>query len=130
MAERRASARQRSLLRGCIYFNNRCSAVDCLVRDLSTGGARLILSEHVSIPDNIELYIAQKCQTLRAHVQWHQGDEAGVAFAQAGQAPSPGSNLSDELADRMHKVEAELAALRKLVKRLHKIVAPEPGEAA
>jgi hypothetical protein len=32
MAERRQSSRQKSFLRGCIYFNNRRSAVDCLVR--------------------------------------------------------------------------------------------------
>jgi len=42
-------------LRGCIYFNNRRSAVDCLIRDLSTAGARLIFSAAVNVPDAIDL---------------------------------------------------------------------------
>jgi PilZ domain len=70
MAERRQSSRQKSFLRGCIYFNNRRSAVDCLVRDVSVAGARLIFSAAVNVPDVVDLYIAQKEQTLRAKVQW------------------------------------------------------------
>ncbi|MFL6934868.1 MAG: hypothetical protein ACJ8EJ_09505, partial [Xanthobacteraceae bacterium] len=38
--QRRKSSRQKSFLHGCIYFNNRRSAVDCLIRDISREGAR------------------------------------------------------------------------------------------
>jgi hypothetical protein len=34
MAERRRSVRKK-FLRGCIYFNKRRSAIDCLIRDIS-----------------------------------------------------------------------------------------------
>ena len=68
-----------------IYFNNRRNAVDCLVRDISPYGARLIFSDAVTTPDVLELYIPQKEQTLRIHVIWRHGQEAGVAFAQAMQ---------------------------------------------
>ena len=40
MKERRSSARQKSFLQGRIYFNNRRSSVDCLIRDYSETGAR------------------------------------------------------------------------------------------
>ena len=70
MSERRQSTRQKSFLRGCVYFNNRRSATDCLIRDISPTGARLIFSDTVSIPDLVELYIPQKEQSLRARVQW------------------------------------------------------------
>ena len=60
MGERRRSSRRKSFLRGCIYFNNRRSAIDCLVRDLSAAGARLIFSAAVNVPDVVDLYIPQK----------------------------------------------------------------------
>jgi hypothetical protein len=44
MAERRRSVRKKSFLRGCVYFNKRRSAIDCLIRDISDQGARIIFS--------------------------------------------------------------------------------------
>jgi hypothetical protein len=128
MAERRQSSRQKSFLRGCIYFNNRRSAVDCLVRDVSVAGARLIFSAAVNVPDVVDLYIAQKEQTLRAKVQWRYGEEAGIAFVNGRQTgvapPAPDS----ELAERVEKLELEIASLRRLLKRLK--VADSADEAA
>src|SRR3954447_10183054 len=83
--ERRRITRQKSFLRGSIHFNNRRSVVDCLIRDISPYGARLIFSDAVTTPDVLDLYIPQKEQTLRVHVIWRHGQEAGVAFPQATQ---------------------------------------------
>jgi hypothetical protein len=80
MGERRQSARQKSFLRGCVYFNKRRSTLDCLIRDISSEGARIIFSDSVNVPDIVELYIPQKEQTVRARVQWRHGDEIGLAF--------------------------------------------------
>jgi hypothetical protein len=114
-SERRRAARQKSLLSGRIHFNNRRSTLDCLIRDISPTGARLIFSEAVNVPDVIELYIPQKEQTLRARVHWRHGDEVGIAFAAAADAQSP---AEASLAARVEKLEAEMAAMRKLLKRL------------
>jgi len=119
MSERRNTKRQKSFLRGCIYFNNRRSAVDCLIRDISGTGCRVIFSSTVQIPDVVDLYIPQKEQTLRAVVQWRQGEEAGVAFGDAARAPAaPAMTDAADLAERVHKLEGEIAALRKMLKRL------------
>jgi hypothetical protein len=131
MSERRTSSRQKSFLRGCIYFNKRRSATDCLIRDISATGARLIFSDTVSIPDAVDLYIPQKEQTLRAQVQWRHGDEVGVAFASGAQAPSSPRSLDvGELAERVGKLEAELASMRKMLKRLKAELAGTDDEAA
>ncbi len=119
MAERRRSPRQRSFLRGCIYFNQRRGAVDCLIRDVSSDGARVIFSDAVSVPDIVELHIPQKERTLRARVQWRHGDEVGLAFTDApamSSAPAPAE--AGEMAQRVGKLEAEVAALRRLLRRL------------
>ena len=113
--EHRKSLRQRSFLHGCIYFNNRRSAIDCLIRDMSPQGARLVFSQTATIPDVIDLHIPQKDQMLRAHVQRRTAGEVGISF---DAAPSPAIPASDDLAARVQQLEAEVAALKRMLKRL------------
>ena len=96
-AERRRTARQKSFLRGMIYFNNRRNAVDCLIRDISTYGARVIFSDSVQTPDVLDLYIPQKEQTLRSHVIWRNGTEVGISFEQSAPASSQPAEASGDL---------------------------------
>jgi hypothetical protein len=112
MAERRHTARKKSFLRGCLYFNKRRSAVDCLIRDISNEGARVVFSDAVSVPDMVELYIPQKEETILAHVQWRHADELGLAFPDSVSAPF------GDLAERVEKLELEVAALRRLLKQM------------
>ncbi len=117
MVERRQSTRQKSFLRGTVYFNNRRHAFDCLVRDISDKGARIIFSDTVSVPDLVDLYIPQKEQTVRAHVQWRHGDEIGLAFPDAIRA------ADGKLAARVAQLESEVASLRRALKRLKNEIA-------
>src|SRR5581483_5523549 len=131
MAERRKTTRQKSFLRGCIYFNNRRSAVDCLIRDISENGARLLFSDAISIPDVIELYIPQKEQTLRAIVQRRHGEEVGVAFIDHPSATAKSASGDDaDLADRVLKLETEIASLKRMLKRLKTDVPGSETDAA
>jgi hypothetical protein len=121
--ERRKVTRQKSFLRGTIYFNNRINAVDCLVRDISPYGARLIFTDSVTTPDVLELHIPQKDQTLRVHVIWRHGQEAGVAFAHAAQV-DPVAETGD-LAERVARLELEITGLKRLLKKLKTDAGPE-----
>jgi hypothetical protein len=121
MAERRRAIRQKSFLRGCVYFNKRRGALDCLIRDYSDHGARIIFSETVNVPDMVDLYIPQKEQTVRARVQWRSGDEIGLAFPDALRAADGSSD--GELALRVARLESEVAGLRRLVKKLRAEIA-------
>jgi hypothetical protein len=114
MGERRNTLRQKSFLRGCVYFNRRRTAVDCLIRDISDEGARIIFSGAVSVPDVLDLYIPQKEETVRARVQWRRADEIGLSFTDAARAPPP----PDDLEHRVSQLEREVAALRRLLKRV------------
>jgi hypothetical protein len=113
--ERRKSSRQKSFLHGCIYFNNRRSAIDCLVRDISHEGARLVFSQTATIPDLIDLHIPQKDQMLRAHVHRRTPGEVGVTFDNHAPAAATGN---DDLAVRVEQLEAEVARLKRIFKRL------------
>ena len=123
--ERRRIARQKSFLRGMIYFNNRRSVADCLIRDISAFGARLIFSDTVTTPDVLDLYIPQKEQMLRSQVVWRGGLEVGVAFPQAFQTESATSGPGD-LADRVAKLEAEMAVIKRTLKKLKADAGPDP----
>jgi hypothetical protein len=115
-AERRRIARQKSFLRGMIYFNNRRSVVDCLIRDITAYGARLTFSAAITAPDVLELHVPQKEQTLRSHVIWRHGRELGVAFAPATDTEHPAGRGG--LADRVRRLEADVTALKRQFKQI------------
>jgi PilZ domain len=117
MDERRRSARQKSFLRGRVDFNKGRTALDCLIRDISDDGARIIFSDTVSIPDVVDLYIPQKDQTVRARVQWRHGDEIGLAFPEA-LLKAHGLAEAAALVRRVAALEAEVNSLRRELKRL------------
>ncbi len=117
MGERRGSRRSKSFLRGFVYVSRKRGALACLVRDLSEKGARIVFSDTVTLPDVVDLYIPQRDQTLRARVEWRRNDEIGLGFtATERSAEAPPS--ATEVVQRVAMLEAEIASLRVLLKRL------------
>jgi hypothetical protein len=129
MGERRNSRRSKSFLQGFVYVSRKRGALACLIRDMSDKGARIIFSDTVTLPDLVELYIPQREQTLRARVQWRRNDEIGLAFIEAEReldaTPSAG-----EVVQRVALLEAEIASLRALLKRLKNEKSDPVNEAA
>ena len=117
MGERRISRRSKSFLQGFVYVSRKRGALACLVRDLSDKGARIIFSDTITLPDQLELYIPQRDQTLRARVTWRRNDEIGLAFFAQERVPDAGPTAS-EVVQRVALLEAELASLRTLLKRM------------
>jgi hypothetical protein len=119
MAERRTVSRQKSFLQGRIFFNNRRTSVDCLVRDFCQHGARLKFSSVTATPDVVELYIPNKDESYRAKVQWRNADEMGVWFETAEGSPplAPGAAPADWSA-RIHKLEHDVASLQRKLNEL------------
>ena len=120
MIERRHAPRQKSFLHGFVYCGGNPSAVDCLVRDISDAGARLKFSSgQAPAGDIMDLHIPLKGQTFRVNVRWREADEIGVAFVGASAGDTPHSDDAG-LADRVCRLEAEMDALKKLMKHLQK----------
>lgn len=114
--EQRKQPRLRVLLKGRIYFNNGSSSIDCLVRDMSATGARLMLSETATLPEKFDLYIPQKERTYRASLRWRREDGIGVTFDEGDNARQdtavPEMTVS-ALLRRVTELETENAVLKR-----------------
>jgi hypothetical protein len=119
MDERRIGLRQKSFLQGRVFYNNRMSSIDCLVRDISGTGARLKFPGPVVMPESVELFIPNKNESYRCEVQWNRGDEIGVAFLRDESEAAAAAPVSEgNLAERLHRLEAEVAGLKRIVREL------------
>ena len=128
MEEQRRSTRQKSFLRGCVYFEGRTKSTDCIILDLSSEGARIVISEFVNISDTVELHIPQKGRTVPARVTWRQGCKVGLALSEV-LAPSAVTS-SNELAQRVSQLETEISLLWRELKRIAKVETNSDSDAA
>jgi hypothetical protein len=115
MTERRAFARHKTFIKGRIYFNNRLSSVDCIVRQLADIGSRLEVPENVTIPDSFELYIPTRDEHFQARVKWRKGNNLGTAWG-AEQNARPGldpAGSDASVAERLAKLERDVAILQR-----------------
>lgn len=126
MNERRITPRKRSFLKGTVYFNNRMSSIECVVRDFSDLGARLEFPTTVTLPDSLELYIPTRDQTLLAQVRWRKDAEAGIAF-DAGSAGER-SGGSGSLEQRVKQLEQDVAKLQRTLLDLRSDLRHTRGE--
>ena len=80
--------------------------IPCMVKDISTGGARIAVKSHMDLPETFELFIAaHDLQVRRARVCWRHGDFAGIAFSddEADAAPvmtAPGLHSFEDCLDQ------------------------------
>ena len=112
MGERRKSARNRTYLAGVIADDGRASTMECIVRNMSAGGARLDLYRAETLPDRFALTITRKDRSYRAQIAWRGANEVGVEFRdEAAVVPLDWQR-------RMRKIGAENAGLRRRLARL------------
>jgi hypothetical protein len=114
MQERREFQRGRTYLGGRLAFNNQYCTIDCLVRNLSRNGAKLVFEGTVLLPGEFELTLPQKGASRRARIVWRSEGEAGIAFLQPGDE----GVVPIGMARRIRRLEADRAALQTRVAEL------------
>ena len=78
-AERRRHARARVLRRARIVYRRGWGSLDCVVLDLSTGGAQLKVGALLGFPDRFELRI-DGGPVREASIRYRGPDVSGVEF--------------------------------------------------
>jgi hypothetical protein len=89
MKELRQYRRTKSFPLGLIYDCRKRGAMDCMIRDLSEDGARIVLSDTVALPEVIELDIPQR--ELRRVRGWSGDATAKSACVSASRTARPTS---------------------------------------
>jgi hypothetical protein len=115
MRDRRKTTRTRTYLGAQIAFNQRSSVMDCLIRNFSSDGAKLLFSNSVTVPQEFDLSIPKQERTLRVRIIWRRADEVGVAICRAQSRPAP---IPLDLVRRLKTCEAERATLERRVEQL------------
>jgi hypothetical protein len=77
--DRPESSPKRTLKSGRIVFNDRHSVIDCVVREMSAKGARLMVVSVLGIPESFDLQVGDDRRAAR--VVWKSVNSLGVEFA-------------------------------------------------
>jgi hypothetical protein len=80
MDDRRKHVRIRTLKSGKIVFNRRLNVIDCIVRNMSDGGACVQLQAPDWLPEKFELTIPIDGLNRLCRLRWKQADRVGVAY--------------------------------------------------
>jgi len=122
--ERRKAPRQRSFLRGLVRLGDQNYSMRCVVRDVSETGAKLRFKFPISFTGNVELHIPEKQKIIQASVVWVDNCEVGISFRGpltiTDPVPTPADSADAELLDRVARLEAEITALKQLLRHREK----------
>jgi hypothetical protein len=78
MDDKRTTPRSRALKAGTIAFHG--GAIDCVVRNLSAGGAALDVTSPLGIPQQFTLVVAVDHSSRLCQVIWRKEKRIGVTF--------------------------------------------------
>jgi hypothetical protein len=76
--EKRTSQRHRASRAGTIEFDG--GAINCVVRNLSSTGARLDLASPVEIPDHFILFLREDGHHTSCRTVWRKEKRIGIVF--------------------------------------------------
>ena len=79
MIERRTAQRHRVLKQGTLAFSGGGST-ECVVRNISSNGARVDIASPVGLPESFTLVIAADHFMRHCHAVWSADRRIGIAF--------------------------------------------------
>ncbi len=77
--EKRQYQRNRAFLGGRIIFNHGHSAMDCIVKEISEGGAQVKLENALGVPARFEL-ILNDGRVFECKLCWRKMNAVGIEF--------------------------------------------------
>jgi len=86
IADRRLAPRLKTLLTRILVSDQNGTTMDCVVRNISAYGAKVVIADAFRLPDEFNLKVPHHDQTHRAKVIWRRGDDAGLALSDAEDA--------------------------------------------
>lgn len=113
MLDRRQNARDKVIYGGVAGIGEDGATRDCVVRNISEGGASVEFKSIVKLPrEQMSLTIARKGRSFLARIIWWRDNFVGVAFSSETEMP-----VSD-LEERLRKSEKKKRQLQRRIKEL------------
>ena len=110
MQDRRKEGRSPSYLGGTITTDRRLTSIDCVVRNTSGRGARLVVPSATLLPEIFELHIPKKNCAYRVRGCWRRASDVGVEIVPLDAIDTP---VPLAMMRRLKRLEEENAALRR-----------------
>lgn len=82
--ERRGEHRRRILKGALLQFNNGFGSLECVLRDLSSDGARISMAQTTGVPTRFKLAIAGEKTPIETIVRWRTPRDMGLGFLLRG----------------------------------------------
>ena len=76
--------RYRVLNGGKLIVNDGQSVIDCVIRDMSEGGAKVRITIPTMLPKQLEMLVVKNNMLYPAEVRWNRNSEAGLMFTGPG----------------------------------------------
>lgn len=116
MLDRRTDPRERVIYGGVIAIDAKSSKVDCVVRNLSGGGANVEFPGSAKMPDQISIAIPKTGRSFMAKIVWWRANRAGLEF----QTSASGKDVPHalDLEERLRISEKKARALKQRVRQL------------
>jgi hypothetical protein len=79
--------RKRTCLNGKLVYDEGAFALggaltlDCAIRNISEGGAKVVITEHRPLPANLYLIVVKYCVAYRAKIVWQNFPARGLNFS-------------------------------------------------
>jgi hypothetical protein len=77
--DKRRARRKRTLKEGKVLLSD-WTAIDCTIRDLTSEGARIVLGDATSLPQEFRLVMVATSTMKPVRLLWQRGLAAGVGF--------------------------------------------------
>ena len=104
---RRRERRDRVLFRGKIILDDGFSTIDCVIRDLSSHGARVTVQDRAVPPRSFSLAILDTGRVFDAIRRWQRGQTVGLEFSvKDARGTSPRPSASDRGGPNLQSVKA------------------------
>lgn len=113
MLDRRQNVRDKVIYGGVAGIGEAGATRDCVVRNISEGGASVEFKSIVKLPrEQMSLTIARRGRSFLARIIWWRDNFVGVAFSSETEMP-----VSD-LEERLRKSEKKKRQLQRRIKEL------------
>jgi hypothetical protein len=132
--EGRRFERMRTFMAARISYGNGANLLDCTIRNISDGGAKLQISGGVTLPGEFELIIPQRGVRRRVRLCWRTEDFCGVAYLDDDDAAGQGRShphaqatlqaaaqefeSNDALRQHIRELEATIAQMQRRIDEL------------